>query len=124
MLPKFDSQKHVRTYQEKLFNIVNTSRVYLPHRIETAAPIKSTYIHLAKHIRRGVPGLHTVEILRAFYLSIAVEFGSRSLLNRCLNEVTIYIRVPGPVNEGGASKGDRGAVRRGMSTRVIQKSVI
>ena len=104
MLPRSDSQTLLRTYQEKLFNMVNTSRVCLPHRIGTQRPLSPHIYILLTIFRWGVPSLHKVEILQAFYLSIVVEFGSRSLLNRCLNEVTIYIWVPRPVNEEGLPK--------------------
>ena len=64
-----------------------TLRVCLPSRVKSAALTKTTHIHLLGHSTKGESKPYEVEIVAAFHLSVAIEFESRSLLNRCLDEL-------------------------------------
>ncbi len=73
--------------REKLVCMGKTLRVYLPSRVNSAALTNTTHIHLIGHNETGGPKRYEVEIVPAFHPSIAIEFASRSLLNRFLKDV-------------------------------------
>lgn len=64
-----------------------TLRVCLPSRLKSAALTETTHIHLLGQNKIGEPKPYEVEIVAGFHPSVAIEFKSRSLLNRFLDEM-------------------------------------
>ncbi|CAD6586262.1 MAG: hypothetical protein ASARMPRED_002487 [Alectoria sarmentosa] len=73
--------------REKLVCMGKFLHVYFPSRDDSGALTDTILIHLVGHNETGGSELYQMEIVAAFYPSVAIEFESRFLLKRLVDEL-------------------------------------